>query len=101
MQTSASIQRTAQLRPFSISTASVKAWLNGKSKFFTKICSETVTRRQVLRVHIILVFMGLALITAEASFIVSLLSLTAAAHHVYKLNQEDGQQTNGQKGGAL
>ena len=101
MQTSASIQRTAQLRPFSISTASVKAWLNGKSKFFTKICSETVTRRQVLRVHIILVFMGLALITAEASFIVSLLSLTAAAHHVYKLNQEDEQQTNGQKGGAL
>lgn len=38
MQTSASIQRTAQLRPFSISTASVKAWLNGKSMFYTTIC---------------------------------------------------------------
>lgn len=96
--------RYAQQRAFS-----PKKWLDAKSEFFTKICGETVTRRQVLRIHAILVFMGLALITAEASFIVSLLSLTAAAHHVYKLNQEDEQRANEhtneqtleQKGGAL
>ena len=100
--------RYAQQRAFS-----PKKWLDAKSELFTLLCSETVTRRQVLRVHVILVFMGMALITAEASFVVSLLSLTAAAHHVYKLNQEDEQRanelTNGQtdsqtleqKGGAL
>lgn len=80
---------------------SPKKWLDAKSEFFTKICSETVTRRQVLRVHIILVFMGMAMITAEASFVASFLFLTVAAHHVHKLNQEDEQQTKEQKGGAL
>ena len=84
---------------------SPKKWLDAKSEFFTKICSETVTRRQALRFHAILVFMGLALITAEASFAAPILFLALAAHHVQKLNQEYGQQTNGQtdkqKGGAL
>ena len=67
MQTSASIQRTAQLRPFSISTASVKAWLNGKSKFYTKICEFEVTRREVLRVHAALIALGVGAISAESS----------------------------------
>lgn len=99
MQTNAIPVRYAQQRAFSH-----KKWLDAKSEFFTKICSETVTRRQALRVHAILALMGMALITAEASFVASFLFLTAAAHHVYKLNQEDEQQTDKQtleqKGGA-
>ena len=87
--------RYAQQRAFS-----PKKWLDAKSEFFTKICGETVTCRQALRVHAILLFMGMAMITAEASFVASLLFLALTAHHVYKLNQEDEQQTKEQKGGA-
>lgn len=99
MQTNALSVRYAQQRAFS-----PKKWLDAKSEFFTRLCGETVTRRQVLRVHAILLSMGMAMITAEASFVASFLLLTIAAHHVYKLNQEDEQQTKEQtleqKGGA-
>ena len=99
MQTNALSVRYAQQRAFS-----PKQWLDAKSELFTRLCGETVTRCQVLRVHAILLFMGMAMITAEASFVASLLFLALAAHHVYKFNQEDEQQTNKQtleqKGGA-
>lgn len=88
MQTSASIQRTAHLRPFSISTASVKAWLNGKSEFFTKISEFEVTRREVLRVHAALLSLG-----AESSILAALCCVVLSGYNVYKLNQEE-------KGGA-
>lgn len=87
MQTSASIQRTAQLRPFSINTAPIKAWLNGKSKFYTKICEFEVTRREVLRVHAALLSLG-----AESSILAALCCVVLSGYNVYKLNQE-------QKGG--
>lgn len=89
MQTSASIQRTAQLRPFSISTASVKAWLNGKSKFYTKICEFEVTRREVLRFHAALLSLGAGAISAESSFLAALCCVVLSGYNVYKLNQEE------------
>lgn len=89
MQTSASIQRTAQLRPFSISTASVKAWLNGKSKFYTTICEFEVTRREVLRVHAALLSLGAGAISAESSFLAALCCVVLSGYNVYKLNQEE------------
>lgn len=89
MQTSASIQRTAQLRPFSISTASVKAWLNGKSKFYTKICEFEVTRREVLRVHAALLSLGVGAISAESSILAALCCVVLSGYNVYKLNQEE------------
>ena len=89
MQTSASIQRTAQLRPFSISTASVKAWLNGKSKFYTKICEFEVTRREVLRVHAALLSLGAGAISAESSILAALCCVVLSGYNVYKLNQEE------------
>ena len=89
MQTSASIQRTAQLRPFSISTASVKAWLNGKSKFYTKICEFEVTRREVLRVHAALLSLGAGAVSAESSFLTALCCVVLSGYNVYKLNQEE------------
>lgn len=89
MQTSASIQRTAQLRPFSISTASVKAWLNGKSKFYTTICEFEVTRREVLRVHAALLSLGAGAVSAESSFLAALCCVALSGYNVYKLNQEE------------
>lgn len=89
MQTSASIQRTAQLRPFSISTASVKAWLNGKSKFYTTICEFEVTRREVLRVHAALLSLGAGAVSAESSFLAALCCVVLSGYNVYKLNQEE------------
>lgn len=89
MQTSASIQRTAQLRPFSISTASVKAWLNGKSKFYTTICEFEVTRREVLRVHAALLSLGAGAVSAESSFLTALCCVVLSGYNVYKLNQEE------------
>lgn len=92
MQTSASIQRTAQLRPFSISTASVKAWLNGKSKFYTTICEFEVTHREVLRVHAALISGFVGAVSAESSILAALCCVVLSGYNVYKLNQE-------QKGG--
>lgn len=89
MQTSASIQRTAQLRPFSISTASIKAWLNGKSKFYTTICEFEVTRREVLRVHAALLSLGAGAISAESSILAALCCVVLLGYNVYKLNQEE------------
>ena len=89
MQTSASIQRTAHLRPFSISTASVKAWLNGKSKFYTTICEFEVTRREVLRVHAALLSLGAGAVSAESSFLAALCCVVLSGYNVYKLNQEE------------
>lgn len=89
MQTSASIQRTAHLRPFSISTASVKAWLNGKSKFYTAICEFEVTRREVLRVHAALLSLGAGAVSAESSILAALCCVVLSGYNVYKLNQEE------------
>ena len=89
MQTSASIQRTAHLRPLSISTASIKAWLNGKSKFYTKICEFEVTRREVLRVHAALIALGVGTISAESSILAALCCVVLSGYNVYKLNQEE------------
>lgn len=89
MQTSASIQRTAHLRPFSISTASIKAWLNGKSKFYTTICEFEVTRREVLRVHAALLSLGVGAISAESSILTALCCVVLSGYNVYKLNQEE------------
>lgn len=89
MQTSASIQRTAQLRPFSINTAPIKAWLNGKSKFYTKICEFEVTHREVLRVHAALLSLGAGAVSAESSILAALCCVVLSGYNVYKLNQEE------------
>lgn len=87
MQT-ASIQRTAQLRPLTISTAPIKAWLNAKSEFFSRISGIDVTRKEVVRVNLIFILMGLAAAIAEASIILSVMSIALAGYNVYRLNKD-------------
>ena len=90
MQT-ASIQRTAQLRPLTISTAPVKAWLNAKSSLFTRISGIEVTRKEVIRVNLIFIFMGLAAAMAETSLLIAILGIALAGYNVYQLKQEQGE----------
>lgn len=89
MQT-ASIQRTAHLRPLTISTAPVRAWLNAKSEFFSRISGIDVTRKEVVRVNLIFIFMGLAAAMAETSILIAILSIALAGYNVYQLKQEQG-----------
>lgn len=89
MQT-ASIQRTAHLRPLILSTAPVRAWLNAKSKFFSRISGIDVTRKEVVRVNLIFIFMGLAAAIAETSLFIAILSIALAGYNVYQLKQEQG-----------
>lgn len=88
MQTTASIQRTAQLRPLTISTAPLKAWFNAKSEFFSRISGIEVTRKEVIRVNLIFILMGLAAAIAEASIILSVMSIALAGYNVYRLNKD-------------
>ena len=91
MQTSASIQRTAHLRPLTLSTAPLKAWLNAKSEFFSRISGIEVTRKEVIRVILIFIFMGLAAAMAETSLLIAILSIALAGYNVYQLKQEQGE----------
>ena len=91
MQTSASIQRTAHLRPLTLSTAPLKAWLNAKSEFFSRISGIEVTRKEVIRVNLIFIFMGLAAAMAETSLLIAILSIALAGYNVYQLKQEQGE----------
>ena len=91
MQTSASIQRTAHLRPLTLSTAPLKAWLNAKSEFFSRISGIEVTRKEVIRVNLIYIFMGLAAAMAETSLLIAILSIALAGYNVYQLKQEQGE----------
>lgn len=86
----ASVQRTAHLRPLTISTAPVRAWLNAKSEFFSRISGIDVTRKEVVRVNLIFLFMWLAAAIAETSLFISILSIALAGYNVYQLKQEQG-----------
>lgn len=92
MQTTASIQRTAHLRPLSVSKASIEAWLKGKSKRMTRLAGFAVSRREVLRVYLAFGLLGLAAAAAEVSIVAALLLVTLAGYNVHMLNVE-------QKGG--
>ena len=91
MQTSALTQRTAHLRPLTISTAPVKAWLNAKSSLFTRISGIEVTRKEVIRVNLIFISMGLAAAMAETSLLIAILGIALAGYNVYQLKQEQGE----------
>ncbi len=89
MQTTASIQRTAQLRPLCVSKASIEAWLKGKSKRMTRLAGFAVSRREVLRIYLAFGLLGLAAATAEVNIVAALLLVTLAGYNVHRLNVEE------------
>lgn len=89
MQTTASIQRTAHLRPLTISIADIKAWLNAKSKSFTRICGFDITRREVIRVNLAFIIMIVGAAVSQVSLLAAFACVPLAGYQIYKLNQED------------
>lgn len=90
MQTTASIQRTAHLRPLAtidFKTA-VKAYVNAKSKSFTRICGFDITRREVIRVNLAFIAMIFGAAAAGTSLIITLICIALAGYNVYRLNVE-------------
>lgn len=91
MQTTASIQRTAHLRPLAtvdFKTA-VKAYVNAKSKFFTRVCGFDVTRREAIRVNLAFIIMIAGAAVSEVSLLAAFACVSLAGYQIYKLNQED------------
>ena len=88
MQTTASIQRTAQLRPLGIGKASIEAWLNAKSKVMTNLFGMEVTRLEGLRVYGAFGLMTVGAALSGVSLLVTALCVALAGYNVYKLNVE-------------
>ena len=78
------------MRPLTISTAPVRAWFNAKSEFFSRISGIEVTRKEVIRVNLIFLFMWLAAAIAEVSLFIAILGIALAGYNVYQLKQEQG-----------
>lgn len=95
MQTTASIQRTAQLRPLGIGKASIEAWLNAKSKVMTNMFGMEVTRLEGLRVYgaFGLMIVGTALF--EVCALATFACIALAGYNVYKLNVEHPEEKGG------
>ena len=77
------IQRSTQR------SLAIKEWLNEKSDFYSQIMEEPVSRGQVLRVHLIIFCMLLAIGAVETSFVVSFLFLIFAGKFTHDLNKHD------------
>lgn len=91
MQTTASIQRTAHLRPLAtvdFKTA-VKAYVNAKSKSFTRICGFDITRREAIRVNLAFFIMIAGAAVSQVSLLAAFACVPLAGYQIYKLNQED------------
>lgn len=63
--------------------------MNETSEFYSRIMGEPVSRMQVLRVHLILFCILLAIGAVETSFLVSSLFLIFAGNFTYDLNKND------------
>ena len=96
MQTSASIQRTAHLRPLSIGKASIEAWLNAKSKVMTNMFGMEVTRLEGLRVYWAFGLMTVGAALSGVSLLVTALCVALAGYNVYKLNVEHPEEKGGE-----
>ncbi|WP_308236067.1 hypothetical protein [uncultured Prevotella sp.] len=96
MQTTASIQRTAQLRPLGIGKASIEAWLNAKSKVMTNMFGMEVTRLEGLRVYGAFGLMTVGAALSGVSLLVTAACVALAGYNVYKLNVEHPEEKGGE-----
>lgn len=91
MQTTASIQRTAHLRPLATVDfkSAVKAYVNAKSELFTHMSGFCVTRREVIRVNLAFFIMIVGAAVSQVSLLAAFACVPLAGYQIYKLNQED------------
>lgn len=83
--------------------AKAKVWYYGVSPFYSRIMEEKVTRKVVIRVHMITLCLFVAVAAAEANLMVAGSSMAATGWLVYRLNQDDkkmgGVNSNDKEGG--
>lgn len=64
-------------------------WLSHDSQTGTALMGESVTRREVALFHLVLIFIGLAAITASRSITLALTMAAVAAWAAYGLNRAE------------
>ncbi|MDD7461552.1 MAG: Tat pathway signal protein [Prevotellaceae bacterium] len=75
---------------------SVNQWLDQKSKFYSHICGEEVTRRSVLHCNAAFIALGFSAIAIEQRPLLSVVGFMVTAYLVYLINTEEKE-----KGGKL
>ena len=80
--------------------SAVKAWLDTKSETGTQVMGEDgpVTRREVVLVNIILVFMLAGAIAADSSLLLAAVFIGIAGLFVWRLNTVNKKQEHGKQG---
>lgn len=82
---------TLQLQRSAQRALDIKGWLNAKSISFSLLAGETVTRMQVLLVHLAGLFILLTAVLVNFSLLLSVVSAFAAALMVATLNRKGGE----------
>lgn len=80
--------------------SAVKAWLDAKSEFGTQVMGEDgpVTRREVVLVNIIMVFMLAGALVADSSLLLAALFIGIAGLLVWRLNTVNKKQEHDKRG---
>ena len=68
---------------------SLNLWLDAKSKFYSRICEFSVTRRLVIRVNLVSLCVIVAAVAIEQQPITSVVSTLCAGYLVYRINKQE------------
>lgn len=71
---------------------SLNLWLDTKSKFYSRICEFSVTRRLVIRINLVSLCLIVAAVAVEQHPVASVISALCAGWLVYRINQTDKNQ---------
>ena len=73
----------------------INLWLDAKSKFYSRICEFSVTRRLVIRVNLVSLCVIVAAVAIEQQPITSVVSTLCAGYLVYRMNKSEKKQKGG------
>lgn len=80
----------------------VGAWYESESRLYSTLIGEGISWRAVIRVHLILVCLLVAIAAVEQNLVVAGASMASTGWLVYRLNVDEknkAQQPQGKKGG--
>ena len=69
-------------------------WLDHKSQFYSRICAEPTSRRQVIYIHGVSICMLIGAVSVEQNIIVALSAALSAAWIIWHMNMNDRKQKN-------
>jgi len=68
------------------------SWLDSHSEYYSKIMEESITRRTVIRVNLIIVALILGAISVEQQLLVAVSAMVCAGYLVKRLNDTDNKK---------